>query len=118
MVPSLERQLARIVRRARRWYARSYLCAGDPRSAVLWSDQTEITVRLALRGDQLWILAGSGLLIRIVADSEGEIVPENVEPVLRAILAGQAVDKAQQVASDVAHKASEAASEAMNKPQA
>lgn len=68
----------------------AHLCDGDPRSAVTWSEATEITVRLfAAADDELWVLAGSGILAREVADSEGGF---DLEPLVCAILEGRAVE--------------------------
>lgn len=69
----------------------AYLCAGAERDAVVWSSDTEITVRLSARGDdEIWVLAGSGLLIRFVAASDGDL--GGVADVVRRIVAGEAVE--------------------------
>ena len=69
----------------------AYLCAGAEREAVVWSADTEITVRLSARGgDEIWVLAGSGLLIRFVAASDGDL--GDVADVVRRIVAGEAVE--------------------------
>lgn len=68
----------------------AHLCEGDPSAAVVWSEQAQITVRLrALGDDELWVLAGEGLLARVIADSEGDF---EIEWLVRAILAGNAVE--------------------------
>ncbi|KHK95506.1 hypothetical protein LK09_19235 [Microbacterium mangrovi] len=79
------------MRRANR-RARAYLCDGDPTSAVVWDPESEITIRLSLRGDEIWVIAGSGILIRFVADSGGELDHEGIAIVLTRILAGEAVE--------------------------
>ncbi len=71
-------------------HLQAYLCDGDPRSAVAWSVDLEITVRLrAVADDEIWVLAGAGLLARVVADSAGEF---EIDPIVTAILGGQAVE--------------------------
>ena len=68
----------------------AHLCEGDPRSAMVWSDQNQITVRLhAPADDEIWVLAGSGLLAREIADSEGGF---EIEPLVVAILNGRAIE--------------------------
>ena len=68
----------------------AHLCEGDPRSAMVWSDQTQITVRLHAPGDdEIWVLAGSGLMAREIADSEGCF---ETEPLVVAILDGRAIE--------------------------
>lgn len=66
----------------------AHRCEGSPTDAVVWS-ASEITVRVAARGaDEIWVLAGSALLLRLVADSEGGF--EDLEAVIRGILGGRA----------------------------
>ena len=91
MAPSFEEQFAQIVRGIAT-YANAYLCDGDPRSAVAWDPENEITVRLQLRGDEVWVLAGSGTLIRTFADSTGELEHEGLDRVIRTILSGRAIE--------------------------
>ncbi len=68
----------------------AHLCDGDPRTAVAWAEESEITVRLrAADDDEMWVLAGSGLLARVIADTEGMF---EMEPLTLAILAGRAVE--------------------------
>lgn len=69
----------------------AYLCAGADREAMVWSSSTEITVRLSARGDdEIWVLAGSGLLVRFVVADDGD--PGDVAAVVRRIVAGEAVE--------------------------
>lgn len=69
----------------------AHLCDGAEREAVVWSAETEITVRLSARGDdELWVMAGSGLLIRFVAADDGDM--GDVAAVVRRIVAGEAVE--------------------------
>ena len=69
----------------------AYLCAGNPRQAVAWSPRSEITVRIAAKADdELWVLAGSGMLVRFVAASDGDF--GDVVTVVQTILAGRAVE--------------------------
>ena len=69
----------------------AYLCAGADREAMVWSSDTEITVRLSARGDdEIWVIAGSGLLVRFVAASDGDM--GDVAEVVRRIVAGEAVE--------------------------
>lgn len=69
----------------------AYLCAGAEREAVVWSPDTEITVRLSARGDdEIWVTAGSGLLIRFAAASDGDM--GDVADAVRRIVAGEAVE--------------------------
>lgn len=91
MAPSFEEQFAQIVRGIAT-YANAYLCDGDPRSAVAWDPENEITVRLALHGDELWVVAGSGTLIRLIATSSGEHLFDEVDAIVRTILSGRAVE--------------------------
>jgi len=70
----------------------AYLCDGDCRSGVAWSRVTEITIRFAVRGDELHLHAGSGLMLRFVVDSDGGLDSEGILAVSRAILAGDAVE--------------------------
>lgn len=68
----------------------AHLCDGDRRTAVAWSEQSEITARIhAAADDEMWVLAGSGLLARAVADSEGSF---ELEPLILAILTGRAIE--------------------------
>lgn len=68
----------------------AHLCDGDPCTAVAWAEESQITVRLrAAADDEMWALAGSGLLARVIADSEGMF---EMEPLTLAILAGRAVE--------------------------
>lgn len=58
---------------------------------MVWSSDAEITVRLTARGDdEIWVLARSGLLIRFVAASDGDM--GDVAKVVRRIGAGEALD--------------------------
>lgn len=49
---SLDQQVAEVVHRAS-GSARACLCDGDASSAVVWDPASEITIRLALRGDEV-----------------------------------------------------------------
>lgn len=72
-------------------HVEAHLCAGDPNQAVAWSPDSEITVRLASKGDdEIWVIAGSGMLVRFITASDGDV--GDVEPFVRAVLAGQAVE--------------------------
>jgi len=72
--------------------ANAYTCDGDTDTAFAWDSRNEITVRLALRGDEIWLFAGSGLLVRFVADSEGEFDLDGAMRTIASILAGEAVE--------------------------
>lgn len=91
MESSYQSQFAGIVRRTGT-AARAHLCDGDASEAVVWDPATEITVRLSLRGDEVWLLAGSGLLIRFVAASDGEFDHEGIDRVIGLVLRGEAVE--------------------------
>lgn len=91
MAHSLDQRFANIVHRAGK-SARACLCDGDARSAVVWDPASEITIRLALRRDEVWLIAGSGTLIRFVASSEGEFDDEGIDTVIDLILGGEAVE--------------------------
>lgn len=71
---------------------RAHMCDGDPTSAVAWNEVNEITVRLTVRGDELWIHAGSGLLARFISPSDGDFDQETIGRVVREILDGGAVE--------------------------
>lgn len=90
-VTSFEEQFAELVRRISS-RARAYLCDGDPRSAVAWDPESEITIRLSLKGDEIWVMAGSALLIRDVAASDGEFDLAGIDLVVDEILGGRAVE--------------------------
>ncbi len=66
----------------------AHLCEGSPADAVAWGS-ADVTVRCAARGgDEVWVFAGSALLLRVVADSEGGF--DDLEAVVRGILQGRA----------------------------
>lgn len=92
MASALTEQFAVIVRRAAQ-HARAHLCDGDPTSAVVWDPASEITIRLSLRSDEVWLIAGSGILIRFVTDSAGDVDIDSIATVLARILAGEAVEE-------------------------
>lgn len=69
----------------------AYLCEGAPDHGVAWSNETEITARLTVKGDdEIWVFAGSGILIRFVAASDGDM--GDVGTVVRALLSGEAIE--------------------------
>lgn len=72
--------------------ANAHLCEGDSTAAVIWDDSTQITVRLSLRDDEVWILAGSGILVRSITDSEGEFDRVLILDAIRQILRGEAIE--------------------------
>lgn len=88
---SFDGQFSGIVQRWRT-RARAFLCDGDPRSAVIWDQRSHITVRLQLIQDEVWVIAGSGMLVRFVAASDGEFDREGIDDVVGQILAGKAVE--------------------------
>ncbi|MFT7766740.1 hypothetical protein [Clavibacter tessellarius] len=59
---------------------------------MVWDESSEITVRLSLRGDELWAMAGSGVLVRFVETSEGEFDLDQVEHAVGLMLRGLAVE--------------------------
>ena len=91
MASSYEAQFAAVVRRIGT-YARAHLCEGDSTSAVAWHPENQITVRLQLRGDEVWVVAGSGTLVRVVADSFGDLLHDELDSIVRAILDGYATE--------------------------
>mgnify|MGYP001292016712 CR=1 FL=1 len=91
MVSSALSQFAELVDRARR-VAHAHLCSGDPETGLVWEDKTEITVRLSLRGDEIWLVAGSGLLVRFVASSEHEFDLEGILSAIAVLLSGEAIE--------------------------
>lgn len=91
MLVKFDEQFGEIVRRANGSF-RAYLCDGDSRSAVIWDPYTEITIRLALRNDEIWVIAGSGVLVRFVAASDDTFSDEDIDAVMAAILRGDAVE--------------------------
>jgi len=91
MAYSFGDQFATIVQSLRPTH-HAHLCDGDPNSAVAWNDATEITARLSLRDDEIWILAGAGLLARFIAPSDGEFDPDTITSVVDEILRGGAVE--------------------------
>ena len=91
MACSFDEQLAEIVSRAKA-SARAHLCDGDTSSAVVWDADSEITIRLSRRGDEMWLLAGSGILLRFVAASDGEFDHEGIDTAIDLILRGEAIE--------------------------
>lgn len=91
MVSSARSQFAQLIDRAAR-AAHGHLCSGDPEAGVVWDDKTEITARLSLRGDEIWLVAGSGLLARFVANSEHEFDCEGILSAIAVILSGEAIE--------------------------
>lgn len=91
MASSAGEQLEQLVESLRPAH-RAYICDGDRSTAMAWDDESEITVRLSLRGDELWVLAGSGLLARYVVPSDGEFDLETIAEVVDGILTGGAVE--------------------------
>ncbi len=73
-------------------HVRAHLCEGDPSTAVLWDDPTGITVRLSLLGDEIWLFAGSGVLIRHIAPSDGEFDLEGLLATILHVLRGEAIE--------------------------
>ncbi|MCI9889470.1 hypothetical protein JT358_13520 [Micrococcales bacterium 31B] len=59
---------------------------------MMWDDKTEITARISLRGDEVWLVAGSGLLVRFVASSEHEFDLDGILAAAKKILSGHAVE--------------------------
>lgn len=72
--------------------AASYLCDGASTSAMIWDDDSEVTIRLSLRDDEIWLIAGAGILLRFVADSDGEFDREGIAFVIDQILRGAAIE--------------------------
>jgi len=91
MASSFGEQFAAIVRNTSR-SAHAYLCDGNSAAAVAWDDNSEITIRLSLRGEEIWLLAGSGTLLRFVAASDGEFDHEGIGYVINQILHGAAIE--------------------------
>lgn len=91
MASSYEEHFLEIVRSAKR-FGNAHLCDGDARTALVWSPETEISIRLALRGDEVWILAGSGMLVRFVATSDGDFTNVDIEMAIDSILRGEATE--------------------------
>lgn len=91
MASSLRDQFGQLVASAAA-IGRAHLCVGDSSSALVWDETTEITVRLALRADEVWLLAGSGLLVRFVASSEATLDVEGILDVVKEIICGNATE--------------------------
>lgn len=91
MAFSYSEQFAALVRKTSR-SARAYLCDGDSSAAVAWDDNSEITIRLSLKGEEIWLLAGSGTLLRFAAASDGEFDQEGIGYVINQILHGTAIE--------------------------
>lgn len=91
MASSPSEQFASLIRHAGE-SVHAHLCDGDRSAAVVWDDESEITIRLSLRGDEVWIIAGSGILVRFVAASDGEFDREAIIYVIDQILTGSAVE--------------------------
>lgn len=72
--------------------AHAYLCDGDASAAMIWDDATHITIRLALKRDEIWLFAGSGTLVRFIAASDGEFDHEGIAQVISQILRGEATE--------------------------
>ncbi len=72
--------------------AHAHLCDGDPSAAMVWDDDSGITIRLSLRDEEIWLIAGSGTLLRFVAASDGEFDHEGIACVIDQILHGAAVE--------------------------
>lgn len=88
---SFSDQFAGIVRRARN-PAQAYICEGDPTSAVVWDIDNEITIRLSLKDDEVWLIAGSGTMVRFVADSNGDFDHDGIDFVISSILLSEVVE--------------------------
>jgi len=84
-------QFTGIVLRAKK-SARAYLCDGDAHSAVVWDPDSEITIRLSLKEDEVWLIAGSGTLFRFVAASDGEFDHKGIDFVLNSILRSEVAE--------------------------
>ena len=91
MASPFREQFATLIRRSST-LARAYMCDGDASAAVIWDDDSEITIRLSLRGEEIWLIAGSGTLLRFVAASDGEFDHEGIAHVIDQILHGAAVE--------------------------
>lgn len=57
--------------------------------ACFWSPESEISARLKAVEDELWLMAGTSVLYRTVADTGGSF---GVDRVLLSVLAGRAVE--------------------------
>jgi len=88
---SFDQQFAGIVQR---WQPKvqAFSCAGDTRSAVIWHAQSQITLRLHLIEDEVWIIVGSGTLLRFVSASDGEFDHSGIDHVIEQVLAGNAIE--------------------------
>jgi len=91
MVSSLSEQFAALVRRIGE-STHAHLCEGDPWAAMVWDDKSEVTIRLSLRDDEIWLFAGSGVLVRFIADSDGEFDRPGITSAIDQILAGTAIE--------------------------
>lgn len=91
MEHSFEEQFVETVHRARAW-GRAYLCDGDSKSAVIWHPKSHITVRLELRADEIWLVAGAGILGRFVAASDDSFDLEGIDSAISAVLSGKATE--------------------------
>jgi hypothetical protein len=100
MESSFSEQFTGIVLRAKK-SARAYLCDGDTDSAVVWDPDSEITIRLSLREDEVWLIAGSGSMFRFVAATDSEFDHGGIDFFISSILRSEmgehfgAVGKAQ-----------------------
>lgn len=91
MVSSALSQFAELIGRAAQ-FAHAHLSSDDPETGVVWDHKTEITARLSLRGDEIWLLAGAGVLIRFIESSEGEFDLDGILSALSVVLSGEAVE--------------------------
>ncbi|WP_156175023.1 MULTISPECIES: hypothetical protein [unclassified Leucobacter] len=91
MESSIRQSFNEIVKSAGDIYC-SHLCEGEPNSAMVWDPVSEITVRLSLREDEVWIIAGSGTLVRFIATSESCFSSDDVLAAINSILSGGAIE--------------------------
>ncbi len=91
MATSFSEQFAVLIRKSGT-SAHAHQCDGDASTAVVWDGDSEITIRLSLRNEEIWLIAGSGTLLRFVADSDGEFDHEGIAQVIDQILHGATVE--------------------------
>jgi hypothetical protein len=91
MISSFSEQFIKIIINAKAT-TNAHLCKDDPKTAVLWDDSTQITIRLSLNEDEIFLYAGSGIFIRFVASSENLFDHFGIAKVIEQILTGQAIE--------------------------